>query len=146
MASEPDLSTWTKLIHSSTKLFEQVAPSMQPSLASLRNSHFENPNINDFSHIRKATNNFLTKRFSSSSASQLWRCTIQGKKVVVIERKFRYSIETLELRRILLEICKCHHSTLIKPRRKLAIRSFSILNVIQMLSENIGNSNIKRNH
>ncbi|KAK9126659.1 hypothetical protein Scep_015505 [Stephania cephalantha] len=88
--------------------------SSRASLASLRNSLPENPNIYDFSHIRKATNNFLTKRFSSSSTSQSWRCAIRGKDVVVIQRKFRRPIETPELRRVLSEICKCHHSALIK--------------------------------
>ncbi|OVA10104.1 Protein kinase domain [Macleaya cordata] len=87
--------------------------SSRTSLKSLKDSLPENAHIYDFSEIRSATNNFLAKRFSSSSSSA-WRCLIRGKDVIVFQRKFRRPIETSQLRERLSMICKSHHISLIK--------------------------------
>ncbi|KAF6151249.1 hypothetical protein GIB67_002948 [Kingdonia uniflora] len=83
------------------------------SLTSLKNSLPENPHIYSFSEICVATNNFLSKRFSSSSSSA-WRCTIRGKDVLVFQRRFRRAMEEKELRERLHLICKSHHMSIVK--------------------------------
>ncbi|CAK9152710.1 unnamed protein product [Ilex paraguariensis] len=88
--------------------------SSRTSLSSLRETLSENPHIYDFSEISSATNNFLAKRYSSSSSSASWRCTIRGNDVIVFQRKFRRQIEVSELRERLLSICKSHHTSLVK--------------------------------
>uniref|UniRef100_A0A5B7BAN5 Putative lysM domain receptor-like kinase 3 n=1 Tax=Davidia involucrata TaxID=16924 RepID=A0A5B7BAN5_DAVIN len=90
-----------------------TSTSSQTSLSSLRESLPENPHIYDFAEIRSATNNFLAKRYSSSS-SPSWRCKLRGKDVIVFQRKFRRSIETSELKERLGVICRSHHSSIIK--------------------------------
>lgn len=87
--------------------------STRTSLSSLRNSLPENTHIYDFSEIRSATNNFLAKKFSSSS-SQSWRCTLRGKEVVVFQRKFRRPMKDSELREKLSVIYRSHHMSIIK--------------------------------
>nr|XP_043614006.1 lysM domain receptor-like kinase 3 [Erigeron canadensis] len=90
--------------------------STRASLHSLRNSLPENTHIYDFAEIRSATNNFLTKRFSSasSSASPSWRCTLRGKEVLLFQRKLRRPILDSELREKLSVIYKSHHINIIK--------------------------------
>lgn len=88
--------------------------SSKASLSSLKDSLPENPHIYEFTEICKATNNFLAKRFSSSSSSAAWRCSIRGRDVLVIQRRFRRPIETSELQQKLLLICKSHFISLIK--------------------------------
>ncbi|KAI3983289.1 hypothetical protein MKX01_013356 [Papaver californicum] len=84
------------------------------SLKSLKDSLPETTHIYDFSEIRKATNNFLAKRFSSSSSSSVWKCLIRGKDVIIFQRKFQRSIDSTKLRERLTAICKSHHISLIK--------------------------------
>ncbi|KAF3433960.1 hypothetical protein FNV43_RR25063 [Rhamnella rubrinervis] len=88
--------------------------STSASLSSIRASLPENPHIYDFSEICSATGNFLTNRFSSSSSSSSWRCSIRGKDVIVFQRKFRRPVEFSELQQRLSTICRSHHSSLIK--------------------------------
>ncbi|KAK1429165.1 hypothetical protein QVD17_11368 [Tagetes erecta] len=83
------------------------------SLSSLRNSLPENTHIYDLSEIRSATNNFLAKRFSSSSTPS-WRCNLRGKQVVVFQRKLRRPILDSELREKLSVIYRSHHMSIIK--------------------------------
>lgn len=86
------------------------------SLSSLREQLPETAHVYEFSEIRAATNNFLAKKFSSSSSSASWRCAVRGNDVVVFQRKFRRQINAEELRGRLSLICKMHHSSLIKLR------------------------------
>ncbi|KAG5533189.1 hypothetical protein RHGRI_027413 [Rhododendron griersonianum] len=86
------------------------------SLSSLRGQLPETAHFYEFSEIRAATNNFLAKKFSSSSSSASWRCAVRGNDVVVFQRKFRRQINAEELRDRLSLICKMHHSSLIKLR------------------------------
>ncbi|MCL7045823.1 hypothetical protein MKW94_020860 [Papaver nudicaule] len=86
------------------------------SLKSLKDSLPETTHIYDFAEIRSATNNFLAKRFSStsSSSSSVWKCLIRGKDVLIFQRKFHRSIDSSKLRERLTAICKSHHISLIK--------------------------------
>ncbi|KAH7547878.1 hypothetical protein JRO89_XS14G0031400 [Xanthoceras sorbifolium] len=84
------------------------------SLSSLRDSLPENPHIYHFSEICSATNNFLSKKFSSSSSSASWRSTIRGRDVVIFQRKLRRSLELHQLCERLSIICRSHHSSIIK--------------------------------
>ncbi|XWS63321.1 hypothetical protein CRYUN_Cryun06bG0085100 [Craigia yunnanensis] len=61
-----------------------------------------------------ATNNFISKRFSSSSLSSSWLCNLQGKQVLIFQRKPRHAIELADLVHKLSVICRSHHSSLIK--------------------------------
>ncbi|KAA8550360.1 hypothetical protein F0562_002044 [Nyssa sinensis] len=88
----------------------ETSVSSRTSLSSLRESLPENPHIYDFAEIRSATNNFLAKRYSSSS----WRCVLRGKDVIVFQRTFRSSIETSQLKERLAVICRSHHISIIK--------------------------------
>lgn len=92
----------------------EASVSSRTSLSSLRNSLPENTHIYDFSEIRSATNNFLAKRFSTSSSSPSWRCSLRGKEVVVFQRKFRRPIQESELREKLSVIYRSHHMSIIK--------------------------------
>lgn len=84
------------------------------SLSRLRESLPENPHIYDFSEVRAATNNFLAKRYSSSSSTACWRGSLRGRDVIVFQRKLRREIETARLRERLSVICRSHHVSLIK--------------------------------
>ncbi|KAI8539783.1 hypothetical protein RHMOL_Rhmol09G0209600 [Rhododendron molle] len=94
----------------------QSTASSVNSLSSLREQLPETAHVYEFSEIRAATNNFLAKKFSSSSSSASWRCAVRGNDVVVFQRKFRRQINAEELRDRLSLICKSHHSSLIKLR------------------------------
>ncbi|KAL5716957.1 hypothetical protein ACHQM5_010056 [Ranunculus cassubicifolius] len=107
--SDPSSSSYANY----TSSFASSTISSRNSLSSLRESLPETAFIYDFSEISTATNNFLSKRFSSSSTSA-WRCTVRGKDVLVFQRKFRRPIQTSELRERLSVICKSHHMSLIK--------------------------------
>ncbi|KAJ9159917.1 hypothetical protein P3X46_025368 [Hevea brasiliensis] len=76
----------------------------------------ENTKIYDFVEICRATNNFLSKPFSSSSSSTSWRCQIRRKEVIIVQRKFRHRdpLKLPELQQRLSTICRSHHSSLIK--------------------------------
>ncbi|XP_050211812.1 lysM domain receptor-like kinase 3 [Mercurialis annua] len=88
--------------------------SIKPSLRNIKASLPENPNIYTFPEICKATNNFLSKPYSSSSSSTSWRCEIRRKEVILIQRKLRRRdpIELPELQQRLSVICRIHHSSL----------------------------------
>ncbi|KAL6202935.1 hypothetical protein ACLB2K_026639 [Fragaria x ananassa] len=104
----------TSTSNTSYKLSSTASTSSQTSLGSFRLSLPENPNLYDFSEIRASTNNFLTKRLTSSSFSPSWRCTIRGKDTVVFQRKFRRKLPTQELKNRLSMLCHSHHSSIIK--------------------------------
>jgi|UniRef100_A0A2N9HAN7 hypothetical protein len=87
--------------------------SSKASLSSFKDSLPENPLIYKFSEISAATNKFLAKRFSSSSSSASWRCSLRDKEVIIFQRKLRRPLELTELRDRLLTICRSHHSSLI---------------------------------
>ncbi|KAI9195972.1 hypothetical protein LWI28_019883 [Acer negundo] len=87
--------------------------SSRTSLSSLRNTISENPHIYSFSEIRSATNNFLLKKYSSSSTN-CWRCNLRGRDVMIFQRKFRRKPETYNLRERLSVICRSHHNSIIK--------------------------------
>ncbi|KAK8574492.1 hypothetical protein V6N13_034236 [Hibiscus sabdariffa] len=84
------------------------------TLSSLKASLPENPHVYNFSDLSTATNNFLSKRFSSSPSSSSWRCQLQGKQVVVFQRKLRRPVGLDDLVLKLSVICRRHHSSLIK--------------------------------
>ncbi|PNX95823.1 lysM domain receptor-like protein kinase 3-like protein [Trifolium pratense] len=86
--------------------------SSRTSLTSLRGTLPENPNIYDFSEICSATNNFLSKRYSSSTPC--WHCTLRGADVIIFQRKFRRKLQTSQLRELLSVVCRSHHVSIIK--------------------------------
>ncbi|KAF7820152.1 lysM domain receptor-like kinase 3 [Senna tora] len=88
--------------------------SSRASLSSLKDSLPDNPHIYEFSEISSATRNFHSHKFSSSSSSSSWRCSIRDKDVIVFQRKFRRPFDLPELRHRLAVICRSHHSTLVK--------------------------------
>ncbi|KAJ7970501.1 LysM domain receptor-like kinase [Quillaja saponaria] len=98
----------------SNRDWSKSSVSSRASLSSLKDSLPDNPHIFNFSEICSATRNFLADKFSSSSTSTAWRCSIRNKEVVVIQRKFRRPMELPELRERLSVICRSHHSSLIK--------------------------------
>ncbi|KAL3828477.1 hypothetical protein ACJIZ3_017279 [Penstemon smallii] len=84
------------------------------SLSSLRDTLPENAQIYDFSEIRTATNNFLTKRHSSASSSQSWRCVLKGRNVIVFQRKLRKNLTISDVQHKLTVISKSHYTSIIK--------------------------------
>ncbi|XP_027340267.1 lysM domain receptor-like kinase 3 [Abrus precatorius] len=94
------------------RLSSDTSISSRTSLTSLRDTLPENPNIYDYSEICVATNNFLAKRYSSSTLC--WRCTLRGADVIVFQRKFRRKLQTSQLRELLSVICRSHHVSIIK--------------------------------
>ncbi|XP_052199754.1 protein LYK5-like [Diospyros lotus] len=87
------------------------------SLSSLKDSlPTETAHLYDFSEICYATNNFLARKFSSSSSSASWRCMIRGRDAVVFQRKFHCRIPEEVLRERLSLIYRSHHTSLIKLR------------------------------
>lgn len=89
--------------------------STQPSLSRIKDQILpENPNIYHFSEIRVATDGLSARRFSSSSTSSSWRCTLRGRDVVVFQRKLKREMDAQQLSERLSVICKSHHSSIIK--------------------------------
>ncbi|XP_050214360.1 lysM domain receptor-like kinase 3 [Mercurialis annua] len=88
--------------------------SSRTSLSSLRESIAQSPNIYDISEIRAATNNFLAKRYSSSSTTTCWRCSLRNAETVVFQRKCRRKIEMSRLKERLSILCRSHHTSVIK--------------------------------
>ncbi|CAA3033740.1 lysM domain receptor-like kinase 3 [Olea europaea subsp. europaea] len=85
------------------------------SLSSLRDTLPESTQIYDFSEIRTATNNFLAKRYSStSSSSQSWRSVLNGKDVIIFQRKLRKSMDFSSVKEKLLVISKSHYMSIVK--------------------------------
>lgn len=116
---DPSTSFTSSAVYSGSsgfKLTSDTSISSGASLASFRDSLPENPHIYDFSEICSATNNFLAKRYSSSSSTPSWRCTLRGRDVIVFQRKFRRKLQTNqnELRERLSVICRSHHVSIIK--------------------------------
>ena len=111
----PPSSSFSRFTITDSNLYwSKSSASSHASLSSLKDSLPENPHIFDFSEIRSATRNFLADKFSSSSSSSSWRCTIRNKEVLVFQRKFRRPMELPELRDRLAVICRSHHSSLTK--------------------------------
>ncbi|PON67998.1 Tyrosine-protein kinase [Trema orientale] len=81
--------------------------------AGVKPSSPENPYIYEFSEISSATGNFKN-RFSSSSSSSYWLCTLRGKEAILFQRKFRRPLESPQLQSRVSTICRSHHSSLIK--------------------------------
>ncbi|TXG49502.1 hypothetical protein EZV62_025377 [Acer yangbiense] len=98
----------------STNLFSKSSNNSRASPSSLREALPENPHIYDFSEICSATNNFLSKKFNSSSSSTSWRSTIRGRDVIISQRKLRRSLELQQLCDRLSLIGRSHHSSIIK--------------------------------
>ncbi|XP_043699010.1 lysM domain receptor-like kinase 3 [Telopea speciosissima] len=96
---------------SSNRDNSRASISSKTSLSSIRESLPENPHIYNFSEICTATNNFLAKRFPSSSAA--WRCSLHSKDVIIFQRRLRRSLEPSKLRERLSLICRSHHASLI---------------------------------
>ncbi|CAI9778425.1 unnamed protein product [Fraxinus pennsylvanica] len=89
--------------------------SSRTSLSSLRGTLPESTQIYDFSEIRAATNNFLAKRYSStSSSSQSWRSVLNGKDVIIFQRKLRKSVDFSDVKQKLSVISKSHYMSIVK--------------------------------
>ncbi|KAL6566790.1 hypothetical protein OROMI_015194 [Orobanche minor] len=92
-----------------------TSSSSRASLHSLLDTLPESTQIYDFSEIRAATNNFLGKRLSAaSSSSQSWRCVLNGKDVVVFQRRLRKSMSDSGVLQKLSVISKSHFTSIIK--------------------------------
>ncbi|XP_022747600.1 lysM domain receptor-like kinase 3 [Durio zibethinus] len=83
--SDPSSSTsaTNNLVLSSSYFYNNssgnsISSQTSKTLSSFKASLPENPHIYNFSDICSATNNFLSKRFSSSSSSSSWLCNLQG--------------------------------------------------------------------
>lgn len=121
-SSDQPASTSTSVPYDSGSTFSSgfrldssvATASVSSSLSSFRQSLPENPQIYDFSEIRAATNNFLSKRYSSTSSSQSWRCMMYGKEVIIFQRIIRRSMEKSGLRAKLSVICRSHYRSIIK--------------------------------
>ncbi|KAK4255127.1 hypothetical protein QN277_008164 [Acacia crassicarpa] len=96
------------------RLTSDTSISSGASLSSFRDSLPENPHIYDFSEICSATNNFLARRYSSSSSTPSWRCTLRGRDVIVFQRKFRRKLQVNQVRERLSVIGRSHHVSIIK--------------------------------
>ncbi|PWA90268.1 Protein kinase, catalytic domain-containing protein [Artemisia annua] len=108
--SSSSRSSSSYILNSSTA----TAEASISSLSSLRNTLPENTHIYDISEIRTATNNFLAKRFSTSSTAPAWRCSLRGREVVLFQRKVLRPIQDAELREKLSVIYKSHHINVVK--------------------------------
>ncbi|KAL2485677.1 Protein kinase superfamily protein [Abeliophyllum distichum] len=116
--SDPSTSGSASGSRSSYRLDTSVATtsaSSGTSLTNLRDTLPENSQIYDFSEIRAATNNFLAKRYSStSSSSQSWRSVLNGKDVIIFQRKLRKSMDFSDVKQKLSVISKSHYMSIIK--------------------------------
>ncbi|CAH9072893.1 unnamed protein product [Cuscuta europaea] len=121
-SSEPPISVNTSAEYNSAatnspsfRLDTSVATAaVSSSLSNLRQSLPDRPQVYDFSEIRAATNNFLSKRYSSTSSSQSWQCVLHGKQVIIFQRIVRRSIEKSGLRAKLSIICRSHNRSIVK--------------------------------
>ncbi|XP_038902128.1 lysM domain receptor-like kinase 3 [Benincasa hispida] len=84
------------------------------SFSTLHESLHESPHIFDFSEINAATNNFLTNRHTAASSTPSWRCTLQGKDVIIFQRKFQPQIGLQQFKDRFYKICLCHHTSIIQ--------------------------------
>ncbi|OMO67392.1 hypothetical protein CCACVL1_20550 [Corchorus capsularis] len=117
-SSNPNSAAYTSTSSYTKDLSWETSVSSRTSLSSLRGTLSESPHIYNISEIRAATNNFLAKRYSTSSSSAstaaCWRCNLRGHDTVVFQRKFRRKIETSELKERLSVICRSHHMSIIR--------------------------------
>ncbi|EXC22895.1 putative leucine-rich repeat receptor-like serine/threonine-protein kinase [Morus notabilis] len=113
-ASTSNTSSAAYTSGSSYKLSSDDSIANRTPLSSLHESLPEKPHIYDFKEICSATNNFLAKRYSSSSSTPSWRCVLRGKEVIVFQRKFRREMGTSELKERLSVICRSHHTSIVK--------------------------------
>ncbi|XP_058748492.1 lysM domain receptor-like kinase 3 [Vicia villosa] len=111
-SDNPSTSYATTTNSTGFRLSTDTSISSPTSLTTFRNTLPENPNIYDFSEICSATNNFLSKRFSSSTPC--WHCTLRGADVIIFQRKFRRKLQTTQLRELLSVVCRSHHISIIK--------------------------------
>ncbi|KAH7669609.1 Non-specific serine/threonine protein kinase protein, partial [Dioscorea alata] len=95
---------------SSSRATASSSSSSRTSLASVRASLPETPIIYQFREISTATNGFLSPRLSSSSSS--WRCSLRGRDVVVVQRRF-LSGDPSSLPTRLSALSRAHHSAII---------------------------------
>lgn len=112
LSDNPSTSYATTTGSTGFQLSTDTSTSSPTSLTSLRGTLPDNPNIYDFSEIRSATNNFLSKRYSSSTPC--WRCTLRNADVIVFQRKSRTKLQTSQLRELLSVVCRSHHVSFIK--------------------------------
>ncbi|XP_031482910.1 lysM domain receptor-like kinase 3 [Nymphaea colorata] len=87
----------------------RASSSSRQSLASLRESLPENPQIYSFQEICRATNNFLAKTIGRSPT---WQCSVGGHDAVVVRRQFRSTSDELRVR--LRSTCAAHHGNVVK--------------------------------
>ncbi|GAB2285069.1 hypothetical protein Dimus_019524 [Dionaea muscipula] len=117
-SSEPSTSKPTsKSAGSSNHKSSTSTTSSRASLCSFRDSLPENPKVYELSEISAATNNFLSKRRTSSSSAlstPSWRCTLRGKEVIVFQRTLHRPTSHSTVREKLSLICKSHHIAVIK--------------------------------
>ncbi|CAA7403347.1 unnamed protein product [Spirodela intermedia] len=81
------------------------------SLASLKDFLPDKYKLYSFQEICTATNNFLSKRLSSSSSNS-WRCTLRERDAVVFQRRFQG--DPAALRHRLAAACKIHHASIVR--------------------------------
>ncbi|GMI81873.1 hypothetical protein like AT3G57120 [Hibiscus trionum] len=118
--SSPTTVAYTSSSSYTNETSWETSISSPSSLSSFRESISENPHIYDITVIRTATNNFLAKRYSSTSSStaasnaSCWRCNLRGRDTVVFQRKFRRKIQTSQLKERLSIICRSNHMSIIK--------------------------------
>lgn len=113
--SVPSTSTATSGAYlASSSATSSSKQSAGTGISEFRDSLPENPHIYSFSELCSATNNFLSKTYTSTSSTRSWRCTLRAKSVIVFQRKFRRKIETPQLRQRLSVICRSHHMSIIK--------------------------------
>jgi hypothetical protein len=96
-------------ISGGSSLFSKASSSTANSLASLRDSLPENPNLYRYKELADATAQFASGRMGKSS---VWKCILRGKTVAVTVRKQKRKIG--DFRSGLREICNAHHASIVK--------------------------------
>lgn len=97
-------------ISGTSSLFSKVSTtSSANSLASLRDSLPENPNIYRYKELADATAQFASGRLGKSS---VWKCVLRGKTVVASVRSQQRKIRDFSAG--LREICNAHHASIVK--------------------------------
>lgn len=92
-----------------SSLFSKASTSSANSLASLRDSLPENPNIYRYKELLDATAQFTSGRLGKSS---VWKCVLRGKTVVASMRSQQRKIRDFSAG--LREICNAHHASIVK--------------------------------
>jgi hypothetical protein len=96
-------------ISGTSSLFSKVSTSSANSLASLRDSLPENPNIYRYKELADATAQFSSGRMGKSS---VWKCVLRGKTVAATVRSQKRKIRDFSSG--LREICNAHHASIVK--------------------------------